>query len=150
MLLSKEVAVYLNLVACKFKQYTAAMLRKNNVNLSPEQFLLIDLLWNQGPMSQQNLADKMHKDKNSITKLLDGLEKKRLIERRQDSKDRRSNTIHLTADAEEMKVEAKEKGISILDSILEGIDEAELRAFLDTISKLDKNMDSTVCGEAAE
>ena len=141
MLLSKEIAVYLNLVACKFKQYTAAMLKKNNVNLSPEQFLLIDLLWNQGPMSQQKLADTMQKDKNSITKLLDGLERKQLIERRQDKRDRRSNTIFLTREAEEMKADAKEKGISILDTIMEGISEEELRLLLATIAKLDRNMD---------
>ena len=141
MLLSKEVAVYLNLSACRFKQYTASMLKRNNVDLTPEQFLLIDLLWNSGPMSQQKLADTMQKDKNSITKLIDGLEKKLLVERRQDRKDRRSNTIVLTRKAEEMKLETKEKGIFILDSILEGISEEELRGFLSTLEKLNRNMD---------
>ena len=51
MLLSKEVAVELNLTGCKLKQFIAAKLRQENVPLTPEQFLLIDLLWNQGSMS---------------------------------------------------------------------------------------------------
>ena len=76
MLLSKEIAVYINLVACKLKQYISSMLKQSNVQLTPEQFLLIDILWNQGPMSQQKMADTLHKDKNSITKLADALEKK--------------------------------------------------------------------------
>jgi len=59
MLLSKSIAVYLNLVACEFKKYTATMLKQGKVELTPEQFLLIDLLWNDGPMSQQKLADTM-------------------------------------------------------------------------------------------
>ena len=143
MLLSKEIAVYLNLVACKFKQYTAAMLKRGDIDLSPEQFLLIDLLWNQGPMSQQKIADEMRKDKNSVTKLLDGLEKKQFVERRQDRTDRRSNIIHLTPKAEEIKFKAKEKGISILDGILEGISEEEQRTFVATLCKLDRNMDVT-------
>ena len=142
MLLSKEIAVYLNLVACKFKQYTAAMLKGADIDLGPEQFLLIDLLWNQGPMSQQKIADTMGKDKNSVTKLLDGLEKKQFVERRQDSNDRRSNIIVLTPKAEEMKFAAKEKGISILDGILDGISEEEQRSFVATLAKLDANMDS--------
>ena len=75
MILSKEIAVYLNLSACKLKQYTAAILKQNNVGLTPEQFLLIDLLWNQGSMTQQQMADAMQKDKNSITKLVDALVK---------------------------------------------------------------------------
>ena len=46
MILSKRIAVELNLAGCKLKQYTAAMLKQQNVDLTPEQFLLIDLLWN--------------------------------------------------------------------------------------------------------
>lgn len=141
MLLSKEFAVSLNLAACKLKQYTSMMLKQNDVDLTPEQFLLIDLLWNLGPMSQQNLADTMHKDKNSITKLVDGLEKKQLVERQRDEKDRRSNMVVLTSKADGMKLEAKEKGISMLDDIIRGIPETELRSFLSTLDKITSNMD---------
>lgn len=140
MLLSKEIAVYLNLSACKLKQYTAAMLKQSNVGLTPEQFLLIDLLWNNGPMSQQKMADSMQKDKNSITKLVDALEKKGLVGRCKDPNDRRSNTLVLTKKAESMKSGAKEAGISMLDKVLDGISEEELKAFLDTLGKLTNNM----------
>lgn len=140
MLLSKEIAVYLNLAACQLKKYTAAMLRENNVGLTPEQFLLIDILWNQGSMSQQKLADTMQKDKNSITKLVDALEKKGLLSRQRDARDRRSNTLVLTPKAEQMKLEAKEKGISMLEDALEGISEEELKSFLETLGKMSDNM----------
>ncbi len=140
MLLSKEIAVYLNLSACKLKQYTAAILKQNNVGLTPEQFLLIDLLWNQGSMTQQQMADAMQKDKNSITKLVDALEKKGLVLRVKDKTDRRSNKLVLTQSAEMMKSGAKECGISMLDNILTGIDEDELRSFLNTLGKLTDNM----------
>ena len=140
MLLSKEIAVYLNLSACKLKQYTAAMLKQNNVGLTPEQFLLVDLLWNQGPMSQQKIADMMMKDKNSITKLVDALEKKGLVVRKKDTRDKRSNTLILTEKAEQMKLGAKEYGISMLDKVLEGISEEELKSFLETLGKLTDNM----------
>ena len=43
MLLSKEIAVELNLTGCKLKQFLAAKLRENGVPLTPEQFMLIDL-----------------------------------------------------------------------------------------------------------
>ncbi|MBR2298038.1 MAG: MarR family transcriptional regulator [Bacteroidales bacterium] len=142
MLLSKEIAVELNLTACKLKQYIAAMLKKRGVPLTPEQFILIDLLWNQGEMSQQQLADQMQKDKNSVTKLVDAIEKKGFVVRQQNPHDRRSNTIVLTEKAEQLKIGAKQKGIYILDKMLEGISEDELRNFLQTLDKLDKNMSS--------
>ena len=116
------------------------MLRQSDVPLTPEQFMLIDLLWNQGEMSQQELADQMHKDKNSVTKLVDAIERKGFVIRRQNANDRRSNTLVLTEKAEILKPGAKQKGISILDKMLEGISEEELRTFLSTLHKLNANM----------
>ena len=140
MLLSKEIAVELNLTGCKLKQFIAAKLRQVGVPLTPEQFMLIDLLWNQGEMSQQQLADQMQKDKNSVTKLVDAIERKGFVVRQQNVHDRRSNTIILTEKANKLKPGAKEKGISILDQMLEGISEEELRGFLETLHKLNSNM----------
>ena len=140
MLLSKEIAVELNLTGCKLKQFIAAKLRQENVPLTPEQFLLIDLLWNQGSMSQQQLADQMHKDKNSVTKLVDAIERKGFVYRQQNASDRRSNTLVLTEKALELRDHAKQKGISILDEMLEDISETELRAFISTLNKLNVNM----------
>ena len=140
MLLSKEIAVELNLTGCKLKQYIAAMLRIEDVPLTPEQFMLIDLLWNQGSMTQQQLADQMHKDKNSVTKLVDAIEKKGFVVREQSLKDRRANTLVLTEKALQLKDNAQRKGITILDNILEGISEEELRSFLTTLHKLNNNM----------
>ena len=142
MLLSKEVAVELNLTGCKLKQFIAAKLRQMDVPLTPEQFILIDLLWNQGSMSQQQLADQMQKDKNSVTKLVDALERKGFVVRKQNRQDRRSNTLVLTEKAEGLKHGAKQKGISILDEMLVGISEEELRSFLVTLHKLNRNMTS--------
>ena len=142
MLLSKEIAVELNLTGCKLKQFIAAKLRQMYVPLTPEQFILIDLLWNQGSMSQQQLADQMQKDKNSVTKLVDALERKGFVVREQNRQDRRSNTLVLTEKAEGLKHGAKQKGISILDEMLVGISEEELRSFLVTLHKLNRNMTS--------
>ena len=140
MLLSKEIAVELNLTGCKLKQFMASKLRQEDVPLTPEQFLLIDLLWNQGPMSQQKLADQMQKDKNSVTKLVDAIERKGFVVRQQNALDRRSNILVLTEKAQQLKDGAKKKGISILDEMLDGISEEELRAFLVTLRKLNCNM----------
>lgn len=141
MLLTKEIVVYLNLAGCGVKKYTSNLLRKNGINLTPEQFLTIDILWNQGSMSQTALAEATQKDKNSITKLVDALESKGLVYRKRDDKDRRSNTVVLTEKAEQIKEQTKQFGISMLDKMLEGIDEEELRSFLATLKKITRVME---------
>lgn len=140
MLLSKEVIIELHLTGYKIKRYIAAMLRQQGVPLTPEQFMLIDLLWNEGEMTQQQLANQLQKDKNSVTMLVDAIESKGLVVRKQNALDRRSNTVVLTEKALEIREMAKQKGISILDKILEGISEEELHTFLKIVRKLNKNM----------
>lgn len=148
MLLSKEVIIELHLTGHKIKRYIASMLRQQGVPLTPEQFMLIDLLWNEGEMTQQQLANQLKKDKNSVTMLVDAIESKGLVVRRQNTLDRRSNTVVLTDKALELKEMAKQKGISILDGMLEGISEEELHSFLNTLRLLNQNM--TVAEEDTE
>ena len=148
MLLSKEVIIELHLTGYKIKRYIASMLRQQGVPLTPEQFMLIDLLWNEGEMTQQQLANQLKKDKNSVTMLVDAIESKGLVVRRQNTLDRRSNTVVLTEKALELKEMAKQKGISILDGMLEGISEEELHSFLNTLRLLNQNM--TVVEEDTE
>lgn len=148
MLLSKEVIIELHLTGYKIKRYIASMLRQQGVPLTPEQFMLIDLLWNEGEMTQQQLANQLKKDKNSVTMLVDAIESKGLVVRRQNTLDRRSNTVVLTDKALELKEMAKQKGIYILDGMLEGISEEELHSFLNTLRLLNQNM--TVAEEDTE
>jgi MarR family 2-MHQ and catechol resistance regulon transcriptional repressor len=142
MLLSKEVIIKLHLTGYTIKRYIAIMLRQHEIPLTPEQFMLIDLLWNEGPMTQQQLVNQLQKDKNSVTMLVDAIEKKGLVVRQQNANDRRSNTIVLTDKALDIKADAKQKGISILDNILEGISEDELHSFLQTLRKINNNIET--------
>ncbi|MBQ2018901.1 MAG: MarR family transcriptional regulator [Alistipes sp.] len=140
--------IELHLTGYKIKRYIASMLRQQGVPLTPEQFMLIDLLWNEGEMTQQQLANQLKKDKNSVTMLVDAIESKGLVVRRQNTLDRRSNTVVLTEKALELKEMAKQKGIYILDGMLEGISEEELHSFLNTLRLLNQNM--TVAEEDTE
>ena len=74
MILNKQVGVFLNLVHFRFKQYLSAIFAKHGYDLTPEQFLVLDTLWDDGVLSQQELADILKKDKNSVTKLIDALD----------------------------------------------------------------------------
>lgn len=141
MILAKQIAVYLNIVHCKFRQYVADILLNEGINITPEQFILIDTLWNEGTMSQQKIADTINKDKNSVTKLVDALEKKGLVVRLPDENDRRSNLIALTPIAESMKLQAKETAINTIDTIIGNIPEEELSLFVEVLKKMQKKME---------
>lgn len=64
--------------------------------LTAQDFSILYRLWKQDGMIQKDIAAMMTRDKTTITRRLDGLVKKHLIERRPDPEDRRIFRIHLT------------------------------------------------------
>ena len=96
MILVKQVGVWVNIFNCKMKKHIASVFKKEGINLTAEQFLVMDTLWNQGEMTQQTIAYIIQKDKNSVTQFIDNLEKKGLVQRVVDSADRRVNNIKLS------------------------------------------------------
>ena len=61
-----------------------------------EQWAVLMNLWNKNGQSQQELAGITCKDKTSVTRLIDGLEKRDLVVRTPDKIDRRQKLIYLT------------------------------------------------------
>lgn len=140
MILIKKIGVLLNLVHCDFKQFISDIFKKESINITPEQFLVMDMLWKGHDISQQALANLIRKDKNSVTKLVDALEKKALVERIPDKNDRRLNLIRLTEEAKLMQDPVKEIATSAVNSIIKGIPNDELEVFIRVLAQMANNM----------
>lgn len=65
--------------------------------LSAQDFAILFRLMKQGPMTQVEIASIMMRDKTTITRRIDGLVKKGLVERNPDQDDRRYYRVGLTA-----------------------------------------------------
>ena len=140
-MLIKQVGVLANIFNCKMKKYIAATFKANKINLTAEQFLVMDTLWNQGEMTQQNIAYIIQKDKNSVTQFIDNLEKKGLVQRSVDSSDRRVNNIKLSKEGMAMKDNTKAVAIQAANHILEGISEEELQTFVRVLNRACDNIE---------
>ncbi|MEG0518142.1 MAG: MarR family transcriptional regulator [Bacteroidales bacterium] len=140
MILNKQVGVYLNQVHNQFKQYISTIFLQQGHNITPEQFLVMDTLWDEGIMSQQQIADTILKDKNSVVKLIDGLEKKGLVKRVADKQDRRQNLIELTPFAIQIKDEVTDAAMQGVNLIIKDISSEELYTFIKVLSKMAENM----------
>src|SRR3984957_1225428 len=66
------------------------------LNLTIEQWSVLYHLWKEDGMSQQELCNATFRDKPSITRLVDNLEKLQLVKRVASENDRRINRICLT------------------------------------------------------
>ena len=141
MILVKQVGVWVNIFNCKMKKHIASVFKKEGINLTAEQFLVMDTLWNQGEMTQQTIAYIIQKDKNSVTQFIDNLEKKGLVQRVVDSADRRVNNIKLSKTGLAMQDYTKKVAIDAISDILKGIPEEELKTFVKVLNKACDNIE---------
>jgi len=142
MILNKQIGVYLNQGHCFFKQFIYKSFLANGFDLTPEQFLVMDTLWDEGVLNQQQIADFIQKDKNSITKLIDGLEKRGWVVRTAVGADRRSKNIVLTPLAQEMKDKVVSVALQAVNQICDGISQKEIVLFIHVLERMIKNMNS--------
>lgn len=141
MLLIKKIAVYINIVNCSLIKYFAKELTRNGINLTPEQYLVMDILWDAEVMSQQAIADIIQKDKNSVTKFIDSLEKKGLVYRQVNKADRRVNNIVVSEEGLKLKAKTTEVAIGMMRNVLKNIKEEDLMALDKVMNQIKENID---------
>jgi DNA-binding MarR family transcriptional regulator len=76
--------------------------KENGYEITGEQWAIIRHLWQEEALSQREIAEKTSKDKPNITRMLDALEKKHLIFRQSDPRDRRKYCIYLTKEGKQL------------------------------------------------
>jgi len=70
-------------------------LSKHKLTIS--QFGILDAILHNGPLSQTSLGEKILKSGGNITHVVDNLEKRGLVKRKRNEKDRRNFEINLTS-----------------------------------------------------
>lgn len=92
-----------------------------NLNLTIEQWSVLYHLWKQEGISQQELCNATFRDKPSITRLVDNLEKQNLVKRVPSETDRRINLIYLTKQAQKLQEESMALAEETLNEALETV-----------------------------
>ncbi len=77
--------------------------KQSGVDITIEQWSVLYHLWKEDGKSQQELCNYTFRDKPSITRLVDNLEKLNLVKRVSSKQDRRINMIYLTQEAQTLQ-----------------------------------------------
>ncbi|KIH98970.1 hypothetical protein LP52_09745 [Streptomonospora alba] len=104
-----------------------------SLNVNVKQHAALSVLVEEGPMTQQELGQRMGIDRTTVVSVVDGLDDGGLVERRRSPADRRAYLLTLTPSG----CDAEERGRHLVaeaeKEILEGLDEpdrARLRELL--------------------
>lgn len=93
----------------------------SGLNITIEQWSVLYHLWKQDGISQQELCNATFRDKPSITRLVDNLERLNLVKRVASENDRRINLIYLTKHAQKLQEETMALAEDTLNEALETV-----------------------------
>ncbi len=114
--------------------------KKNGIDITIEQWSVLYHLWKEDGMSQQSLCEATFRDKPSITRLLDNLEKLQLVKRVPSKEDRRVNMIYLTSEAQHLQEQTIELANQTLNEALEGVTHGQIEIAKEVLQKVYENL----------
>jgi len=110
------------------------------IEITTEQWSVLACLWQKDKVTQQALCSLTAKDKPSMTRLIDKLEKRNLVTRVSDHNDRRINLIHLTESGSALQQKATEIVQRVATKTLNDITEDELNTSRTVLKKIMANL----------
>ena len=122
----------------------ARRLQKNfkqaNIEITIEQWSVLYHLWKEDGMSQQQLCDATFRDKPSITRLVDNLEKLKLVKRNASKEDRRKNLIVLSPLGKELEEQCMEIANNTLNEALQGVTNGQIEIAKEVLQMVYENL----------
>lgn len=113
---------------------------KAGYDVTCEQWAVLMSLWHENGQNQKELASITCKDKTSITRLLDGLEKKNLVVRTPGKKDARQKLIYLTNQGKAFQQELLKLVKQTLAEAQKGIKSRDLIVCKDVLRQVNNNL----------
>ena len=114
--------------------------REAGLEITIEQWSILYHLWKEDGLSQQDLCNKTFRDKPSITRLIDNLEKLKLVNRTASKDDKRKNLICLTDTAKELQQQTIDLANQTMDEALIGINKTEIETVKNVLQQVYDNL----------
>ncbi len=109
-------------------------------DITVEQWMILLLLWQNNGQYQQQLAESIGKDKTTVTRLVDGLERRSLVVRKSGAIDKRQKAVFLTAVGKKLEQDLIPLGIENARLAQQGISSEELSICKDVLRRIRNNL----------
>jgi DNA-binding MarR family transcriptional regulator len=114
--------------------------RNAGLEITIEQWSVLYHLWKEDKLSQQELCNRTFRDKPSITRLIDNLEKQKLVKRIASPTDRRINLVELTDAALELQHITIDLANQTMAEALVGVEKHEIEIVKSVFQRVYDNL----------
>jgi DNA-binding MarR family transcriptional regulator len=123
-----------------FRSYLRQRFKDCSLDLTSEMVQVLYYLWRQDDVNQQEIANAVNRDKASLTSMLDNLVRRGLVERHEDSQDRRSKRIMLTPKGRALEQQVVPLVQEMYTLASQALPQQQLRASLAMLAQITQNL----------
>lgn len=134
-----EIGVYIDRTYKVVRQDLINRFKLSHIDLTPEQWVLLSKLYENGTLSQTQLASMSFKDKPTVSRIIDLLTHKGYVQRNADGQDRRKFLIEITAKGHQIIKQAIPIVSESRNTGWSGLSEKEYEDMLRTLDKIFAN-----------
>lgn len=139
--LALELGWAMSEMKSRLRQKIQACVSEYDPNLSVELIEILGLLSRNDGINQQEIANKVSKDKSSITYLINSLVKRDLVERVAYKNDRRNNQIFLTSKGKKIVEKVYPWALELYTKAVDDLDKEDISQALLLVKKMTANLD---------
>jgi MarR family transcriptional regulator, organic hydroperoxide resistance regulator len=113
--------------------------REVGEDVTPEQWAVLIRLWERDGRTQSELSDATFRDRPTMSRILDGMQERGLLEREVDPSDSRVRIVRLTRRGKALQKKLVPIVQRLVGRLVEGVEEADLITTRATLRKMFEN-----------
>lgn len=131
---------WVNRLSFLVRKELGAAFRQAGHNISPEEWAILLVLWKQGPQRPSAIADLTLKDRTTVTRLVDAMVRKGLVERQNDEGDRRGNLVAVSLKGTDLEQVLVPIAQVLIARALEAIPPDDIATTTRTLAAMTRNL----------
>jgi MarR family transcriptional regulator, transcriptional regulator for hemolysin len=120
----------------QYRQFAQRRLNEAGIEITIDQWLVLHTIEDQPGISQTEIADQVFKDAASVTRIIELLKKKGLLDRKEHEADRRRSTLELTKEGKTVIRQAMKVSEQNRNAALKGVTEKEMSTMRNALNTI--------------
>lgn len=137
--LDNKVNHRIAIVSSLLKRQIYRIIADKKIEITPDQWVILNYLWETNGLSIGELAVKSKKDFANVTRIIEKLHKQNYVTKEKSKEDGRSNLVFYTEKAAEIKSTVEECQRHSLEISLKNVSLKEQKTILAILEKIEKN-----------
>jgi DNA-binding MarR family transcriptional regulator len=113
---------------------------ESGLAITPEQWIVLVLLWERDARTPSELSEATLRDRPTMTRIIDTMERNGLVTRKPASGDGRGRVVCLTREGRKLRAPLTARARRIVKRLERGIPEADLRVTRRTLTRIFENL----------